>query len=112
MEKVWRNFPHNGTTLKKFSTQWKTFAEKVPRCGKMLVGGDRIFHGVETFFPQCGKMGGFFPRNGKIPRTRDKLSAIFPHNGTTLRKKFHGVEKGVGGGMDFMGSLVARRCGR
>ncbi|HQK43756.1 MAG TPA: hypothetical protein PLJ55_02160, partial [Kiritimatiellia bacterium] len=70
MEKLWRNFPHNGKTLTDFSTQWKIgecraqvrrtpgerelYSDRRSRASKRAVASAAANFAV--IFPQCGKV--------------------------------------------------------
>ena len=53
-------------------------------------GTGKVFHSVENFFPQCGKIGG---GGGQIFHAMEKNIGIFPHNG----KLYSTVWKNKGG---------------
>ncbi|HPV47991.1 MAG TPA: hypothetical protein PLD40_10485, partial [Kiritimatiellia bacterium] len=52
---------------------------------------------MEKYFPHCGKSGQksstLWKSWARFFHTMEKVSEIFPHNGTTLREFFHTVEK-------------------
>ncbi|MBP9572346.1 MAG: hypothetical protein KBF08_04715, partial [Kiritimatiellae bacterium] len=82
MEKLWRNFPHNGKTLTDFSTQWKIgecraqvrrtpgerelYSDRRSRASKRAVASAAANFAV--IFPQCGKVaaGGSWGTSGQL----------------------------------------------